>query len=216
MQERALAVPVDDGWGAAASEAGARVIRGRLLKFADWRWSAGKEAEAIEDGTQLVALSTVAAWVRWEGGKPVEYRTREPGRRLPDRNEIGHLEEATWEQGPGGGPRDPWQQTRMVYLADPGTGELFTFSTSSGGGRNAVIDLADNIARMRFAHPRAVPLIELRSAEMKTKFGNKSRPVFKIVGWKGASDAAEQATSEPQLLAAGTSARRAMDDEIPF
>src|SRR5215475_9769930 len=94
MQKRKqnkLTVPAgNDGWADAASEAAERTIRGTLLKFSDWRWTAGKEATEIETGTKLVALATQAGWVRWEDSKPVEYRMREPGRRLPDRDELGY------------------------------------------------------------------------------------------------------------------------------
>ena len=75
----------------------------------------------------------------------------------------------------------------MVYLVDPDTAEAYTFSTSSWGGREAVIELGDTIARMRRAHPDAVPIVELRAREMPTKFGKKSRPVLKITGSKSAS-----------------------------
>ena len=37
-------IPADDGWDDAAGEASERTIRGHLLKFADWRWTLGKEA----------------------------------------------------------------------------------------------------------------------------------------------------------------------------
>jgi hypothetical protein len=170
QERRAALTPVtDDGWSDAANEAAERTIRGTLLKFADWRWTAGKEAAPLKDGTRLVALATAAMWVRWEDGKPVEYRVREPGKRLPYRGELSHLDESEWEEGPNGEPIDPWRNTRLVYLVDPQTAEAFTFSTSSWGGRGAVCDLGDQIARMRKAHPNAVPIVELRSAEMPTK-----------------------------------------------
>jgi hypothetical protein len=70
VQKLATPPPANDGWNDAAQEAGERTIRGTLLKFADWRWTAGKEATPIEDGTKLVALATAAMWVRWENGKP--------------------------------------------------------------------------------------------------------------------------------------------------
>jgi hypothetical protein len=73
----------DDGWSDAAAESAERVLKGTLLKFADRMWSAGKEGTPIEDGRQLVALSTAAGWVRWTGGKPSEYLMRQPGRSLP-------------------------------------------------------------------------------------------------------------------------------------
>src|SRR5262245_11196466 len=193
--------PADDGWSDAASEAAERTIRGTLLKFADWRWTSGKEATPVEDGTKLVALATTAGWVRWENGKPAEYRMRQPGRRLPDREELGHDDESEWEEGPGGDPKDPWQNTRWVYLVDPVTAEAFTFTTSSWGGRGAVTELGDQIARMRSVHPDAVPIVELRAAEMPTKYGRKSKPVFKVVGWKSASGGEQAAPVERQITA---------------
>jgi hypothetical protein len=220
MQQRPAAVPpTDDGWGDAAAEASERTIRGTLLKFADWRWTAGKEATPVADGTKLVALATVAMWVRWENGKPSgEYRMREPGRRLADREELGHLDESLWSRDPNGEPQDPWQNTRYVYLVDPSTAAAFTFSTSSWGGRGAVSDLGDQISRMRTVHADAVPIVELRAAEMPTKYGRKSKPVFKIVGWKTA-DAEKAAPIERQIApqeAKQKIVRREMDDEIPF
>ena len=209
--------PASDGWNDAAQEAGERTIRGTLLKFADWRWTAGKEATPVENGTKLVALATVAMWVRWEDSKPVEYRFREPGRRLPDREELGHDDESLWDKGPGGEPQDPWRNTRLVYLIDPSTAEAFTFSTSSWGGRSAVIDLGDQIARMRSVHPDAVPIVELRAMEMPTKYGKKSKPAFKVVGWK----TADQGSMPAELQITVQQAKREVDeaemaDEIPF
>lgn len=139
-------IPAGDGWDDAAAEAGERVIRGALLKFNDRRWTRGKEAVPIADGTRLVALATAAMWVRWEEGKPVEYRVRRPGERLPERKELGYDDEREWPNGPGGEPQDVWQNTRLIYLTDPDTAEAFTFSTSSGGGRSAVVELGDHCA----------------------------------------------------------------------
>src|SRR4051794_2549929 len=118
---RAPTLPTDDGWGDAATEASEQIVRGTLLKFTDWRWTAGKEGSQAADGTPLVALATAAAWVKWEDGKPSRYIVREPGRRLPDRGELGDLDETKWDDGPDGSPRDPWHSTRFVYLVDPRT-----------------------------------------------------------------------------------------------
>ncbi len=94
-------------------------------------------------------------WVRWEDGRPVEQLVRRPGERLPERENLSHTNEDEWPTGPGNEPQDPWQNTRLVYLVDPDTAEAFTFSTSSWGGRSAVIELGDQISRMRAAHPDA-------------------------------------------------------------
>jgi hypothetical protein len=174
----------DDGWNDVATEAYQRAVRGVLLKFADWNWTRGKEAEPIEKGTQLVATGTAAAWVKWAGGKPVETRLRQPGTPMPEREDLGDSDQEQWELGPDKKPRDPWANTRFVYLISPDTAEAFTFSTSSWGGREAVINLGDAIARMRSAHPNAMPIVALEAAPMPTKFGRKSKPIFKIIGWK--------------------------------
>jgi hypothetical protein len=94
--------------------------------------------------------------------------------------------------------------------------EAYTFSTSSWGGRGAVTDLGDQITRMRTVHADAVPIVELRAAEMPTKYGRKSKPVFKVCGWKTAD---KPAPVERQISAA--KAKREideseMDDEVPF
>jgi len=183
----------DDGWGDAAEEANERIIRGTFLKFADWRWTAGQEGRLIPEGTKMAAMGTAAAWVRWEGGKPVEYIVRKAGERLAEREELSHTDEMGWEAGPDNKPRDPWQNTRFVYMVDPATAEEFTFSTSSMGGIAAVSGLGGPIQRMRMARPGAVPIVELRSQDMKTKFGKKSKPWLKIVDWVGGKP------QEPQL-----------------
>jgi hypothetical protein len=209
-------IPVGDGWADAAVEASERMIRGKLLKFADWRWTIGKEATPVADGTRLVALATAAMWVRWEDGKPVEQLVRRAGERLPEREKLSHTNEDEWPIGPGDEPQDPWQNTRLVYLVDPDSAEAFTFSTSSYGGRAAVIDLGDTIARMRTAHPDAAPIVELRSAEMPTKHGRKSKPVLKVAGWKNIS-ARPTETAKPveRIRPIITSGRQALASPEP-
>ena len=75
-------VQADDGWADAAAENAERVIKGTLLKFGEWRWTKGKESTEVEAGTALIALGTAAGWVKWYGGKPIEYLMREPGKQV--------------------------------------------------------------------------------------------------------------------------------------
>jgi hypothetical protein len=206
----------EDGWSDAAAEAAERVIKGTLLKFADWNWSRGKESVPVEIGTTLVALNTAAGWVKWRDDKPVEYKMREPKRRLPDREELGDLNEDDWQAGKDGKPKDPWQSTRFVYLVDPVTAEAFTFSTSSWGGRSAVSDLADQIQRIRCAQPGAVPVVELQAAPMLTKFGKKSKPWLKVVDWRFPSAPAPAEPEPPLLPSSNGAAAKAIDDKVPY
>jgi len=227
MKNLAIA-QADDGWGDAAAENSERVIKGTRLKFNDRHWTKGKEGTEVEKGTALAALSTTAALVKWANGKPIEYRMRQPGGRLPEREELGDLDECQWEVGPDGNPKDPWQNTRFVYLVDPTTAEAYTFSTSSWGGRQAVADLADQIQRMRCGRPGAVPIVELDVAPMPTKFGIKSKPFFKVIDWHGGEPRAidppggEPGNGGPTPALVGnktttsTVTSKALDDEVPF
>jgi hypothetical protein len=228
MKNNLTTMQTNDGWGDAAAENVERVIKGTLLKFADRRWTTGKEGTEVKKGTALVALSTAIGWVKWANGKRIEYRMRQEGRRLPNRNELGDLDDSEWEVGPDGNPKDPWQLTRFVYLVDPITAELYTFSISSWGGRQAVADLGEQIQRMRCGRPGAVPVVELDVAPMPTKFGIKSKPFFKVIDWRGGEPRAieppggepRNGASAPALVEnktnASTVTSKALDDEIPF
>jgi hypothetical protein len=218
IKDNAPLAPINshDGWGDAAADAADRMLRGTLLKFADGQWTTGKEGNAVKQGLRLVALATSHAWVKWSSGAPSEYKVRQPGESLPERDELGDTDEAQWEAGPDGKPRDPWQNTRFVYLVDPKTQEAFTFSTSSWGGRGAIIDLADQIQRKRFSSSCIVPEVELHSAPMQTKFGRKSRPVFKVVAWRNSVDDDDEGQPKPGPKLVASNKNADMDDTIPF
>jgi hypothetical protein len=215
-------VQTDDGWADAAAENAERVIKGTLLKFGDWRWTKGKEGTEVEAGTTLVSLGTTAAQVKWYDGKPVEYLIRQPGKKLPDRDELGDLDKTKWEVGPDGQPKDPWQNTRFVYLVDPVCAEAYTFVTASWGGRQAVNDLAEQIQRVRYARPGASPLVELQAEPWLTKFGRKSKPFFKVVDWRGGEPdmidrhGGRPRNGGPTPALVEASASKSIDDEIPF
>ena len=209
-----------DGWSDAAAEADARWIQGILVLFADWQWTQGSEKTLMEKGRKFVAVGVRSVWVRWENGKPVDYRTALPGHHLlPSRETLGYLTEAEWEIDARGNAKDPWANTRYVYLLDPETAEMRTFSTHTVGGRRCVEDLASAIQRMRFEHPGATPVVELDAAPMPTQHGRKSRPVLKIVGWKFPTAKVVDAVPASPALALAPSATVApsdMNDEIPF
>jgi hypothetical protein len=214
-------VPVDasdDGWSNAAAEAEARWIQGTLVLFADWQWTQGSEKTLIEKGRKLVAVAVRSVWVRWENRKPVDYRPALPGHHLlPSRESLGHLNKGEWEIDARGDPKDPWANTRYVYLLDPETAEMRTFSTHTVGGRRCVEDLASAIMRMRFEHPGATPIVELDAAPMSTQHGRKSQPVLKIVGWKFPIAKVIDAVPESRVSApSATVAPADMNDEIPF
>ena len=104
----------------------------------------------------------------------------------------------TWPLDLSGNPSAPWKLTYLVYLMDVDSGETLTFSTSTSGGKIAIGDLTQQIKSMRGMQPGAMPIVELSSVQMSTKFGKKPRPFFKIVSWRNRASADEQ---PPQLEA---------------
>jgi hypothetical protein len=207
--------PSSDGWDDAARDAADRLLKGQLIKFADWRWTIGKEKLAVEASRRFMALATTALWQRWEDGEVVERIQRQPNRRLPEREELSHQDKSLWPLF-AGEPQDPWQNTRYVYLVDTKTQEDLTFSTASWGGRAAVADLGEQIERMRLVHPDAVPIVELHAREMPTKFGPKSKPYFKVVGWMTRDNAPIPAVERKVSPQEAKRLVDKMDDEIPF
>jgi hypothetical protein len=213
------AIQTDDGWDDAAAENAERVIKGTMLKFSDGRWTKGTGIE-VKEGTALVALATAAGWVKWYEGKPAEYLMRQRGKKLLDRDELSDPEGCgTWETGPDGEPKDPWQNTRFIDFVDPVSAEAFTFVTASWGGRHAVNDLAAQIQRVRYGEPGASPLVELRAEPWVTRFGRKLRPCFRVIDWRGGEPSRHgggprNGGSTPAMVEGSTV--RSIDEEVPF
>jgi hypothetical protein len=205
---------LDDGFSV-QENLSSSYIQGKMLKFIDGRFVVDKAEELPTDST-LVALNVITCWVHWENGKPIDHRVTQPGQQHPDRDELPDQDESLWPPGLNGEPEDVWKDTRYLHLIDPQTGADFTFVTDSYGGRRGVGNLKSQIYYVRMAHPAALPVVQLASAPMKTRFGLKKRPEFKVVGWRGrqqraAVQAIEEKPCEPQKEFV-----EPLDDDIPF
>jgi hypothetical protein len=113
-------------------------IIGSLLRFAKGDWLEGKDgAECQEEQLVAVLPSLLHGCVRWQGGKPVEQimGLLAEGFQPPKRSELGYDDEALWESGDDGRPRDPWQSTVYLPMVSVDGGTVYTFSSSSDGGR---------------------------------------------------------------------------------
>ena len=73
---------------------------------------------------------------------------------------------------------------------------------------------------MRRRKPGAVPIIELQSRQMKTKYGSKPRPHFQIKGWRLIGDDQPGMRDEQPMMTAtddnGVAEVNGYDDNIPF
>jgi hypothetical protein len=225
----------DDGFNDAATDFQSNMLRGQLLKCSDGHWLVGREGTPLEPNIRMVAIGAGMAWVRWHNNQPVQNLVRKPGEKMKERSELqppkpnendgafqfGH----EYELAQDGRVKDPWQNTRFLWLTDPRTAALYTFSTSSWAGRDAVAGLGDQIVRMRMARPGVSPVLEFESGPLQTKFGRKFKPVLKIVGWVGDSQSPLRvgetplrgnATQQQQIGHAPAIISDMNDDEIPF
>jgi hypothetical protein len=207
---------MEDGFSVQEKSSGTMIV-GKLLKFLDGRYIADK-TETLPADTTLVAVGVITVWTHWVDGKPVEHRVTQPGQLHPEREDLPEQDESKWPPGLNDEPSDPWRDTRYLHLIDPQTGADYTFTTDSFGGRRGVGELKSQIANVRFAHPSAVPVVQLGSVPWKTKFGTKQRPSFKVIGWRGKQESppiqvVEQRKQEqPRKL----QAEEPLNDKIPF
>jgi hypothetical protein len=204
----------DDGWS--DIEVDDRVIQGALAKCVDGHWSTKDGATPPK---QLLALATTTVLQLWEDKMPVETIIKRSGQPWPDVDELNaKIPEENWEIGLDGEPRPPWQKQFVVYLLDPNSAAKFTFANGTVGARIAVANLKDQIKWMRAMRgDNVVPLVELSNKPMKTKFGQKLRPDFKIVGWRNLGVGLSKEAAPLQIgSVAPPSIGEEMRDSIPW
>jgi hypothetical protein len=65
---------------------------------------------------------------------------------------------------------------------------------------------------MRSVHPTATPVVALEASAMPTRYGRKSKPVFKIVDW----NATDTGNKEDQIIEHAAPLTLSDDEECPF
>jgi hypothetical protein len=166
-------------------------IVGRLLKFTKFgEFRAGQEEEQIDVGTRMAAhmSSLCVGFQKWADSRPAD-RVMGPvaqGYVPPKRDELGDTDKSRWDTFDDGRPRDPWQFTNTIVLVDMETGDLFTFSTASRGGLDAIGQLALKYGERLRQHPDDAPVVELGCSSYQhsdRKIGEVRIPVLKLVDW---------------------------------
>lgn len=181
-------------------------IVGKLLKFSKGDYLVGEDNDEVEEGTQYVANmdELMVGWIRWEDGKPTDQimgRVSE-GYQAPKRNTLGDDDKTKWEVDEQGRERDPWQFSNYLILKTPGeAGEdaLFTFTTSSRGGLNAIGELCKAYGKAMRQKPDELPIISLKvgSYQHSNKaYGRIKYPIFEVSGWAPKAEFAEALADE--------------------
>jgi hypothetical protein len=178
-------------WLEYGAAVGASDIVGDLLKFSKGDFLAGQDNREIAPGTRLIANmdSLEVGWIRWEDNRPAD---RQMGRcaegfKPPKRNELGDNDKSLWALDDSGSPRDPWQFSNHLVLADPeDDGQIYTFATSSKGGLTAIGALCSTYGQAMRQHPDEWPIVELdvgSYAHSNKSYGRIKFPIFEVVGW---------------------------------
>jgi hypothetical protein len=202
-------------------------IIGTLLKYVKGDWLAGKDGDEVPLGTEMVAAMHLlqSGFIRWEDNKPVENLMgfRSEGFVPPERNTLGHHDKSTWRDF-NGQLQDPWQRTDVLLMADVTTGEVYTYSPSSGGGLQAIKNLSRDYGSHMRTNPDEIPVIKLSSTSYQHKqFSKVYKPVLELVGWRDlndvsfevADDEAEEPAPAPRAVAAKPAPRVAPKAKAP-
>lgn len=171
------------------------VIVGTLLKFSKGDWLVGQDREEMaRDELVAVVPGVVHGWVRWEDNKPAEQimGPMVEGFAPPKRSTLGHDDESQWELGANGKPRDPWQVTVYLPMCSLDTTEVFTFATSSDGGkRHAIAPLCREYGTHIRAHPNELPVVKLDQdsyAHSDRSIGRVKYPTLPVLRWVAAKE----------------------------
>jgi hypothetical protein len=174
---------------AAASVRGRTSFDGTILRFKSGDWTAGKDNINMND-EELIALvdHLMFGWCKWQDGKPVDYHVGLARERFkpPHRGELGDNDTSKWERR-SNERKDPWQLTYYVPLADPRTAQLYWFSTTTDGGKDAWADLSDAYADSQDCQDTVgkLPRVALCFDSYIGQHGGKVyKPIFKILGFE--------------------------------
>jgi hypothetical protein len=181
----------------------------KLLKFIKGKYKVGDGEVPL--GTQYVGHPNqlTYCWIKFRDKKVVERRMGKAVEKWlpPEREELDDKDQATWEKGLDGKPKDPWSFQHLLPFEHLESGEVVIFVTQSTGGKIATEELVREYARrLKRKGTRALPIVHLASKDMPTRsFGDVPRPYFEIDGWEDApaGDAKESAANE-------------LNDRIPF
>ena len=199
-----------DPYAAFANEAGPMIV-GQLLTCKKGVWGIGRDEDPVPEGARYLLLvpTMMRGMVKWMGGTVADAKMGfvKDNFLVPHRYSLGDLDEATWEKGPDGEPRDPWSKSYLVQLVElsPPHGDL-TFSSGSYGARLACQEICRVYSEEGPAQPDVFPVLELTTKSRVTKsFGKIPGPWFTVHGWASLEDVKagrKAGASKPKATAA--------------
>ena len=167
----------DDGFAGAQSS---RLIKGVCLRWNDRNHWHDRDGLAVPLEMLLLGIREVLQ--RFNDGS-AELIDNKP---LPSPEDLNAtIPKDEWRIGIDGKPEAPWQHTVAFYLANPATGETYTFASATTGAHMAFEHIRDAVTNMRALRgAKVLPLVRLSERPMKTKHGLRTRPHLEPIGWK--------------------------------
>lgn len=182
-----------------------------FLKYNKGEFLYGMDAEVLPLGTRLVPdmASLAVGQIKWsDSGEVVEQRIGLVADCAAVRREdVGDHDEDLWPRDEDGKRSDPWSPVRNLPMKDPNTGTEFVFTTSSGGGNQALVRFTGQWRRQYTDNPGKLPVMEIGSDSYPHRtYGKVHFPVFRLVSWETEEDLKNGKESDAAAF---------LDDEIP-
>jgi hypothetical protein len=163
---------------------------GRLLKFTKGEYLVGRDGEECPE-KELVALmpGLLTGFIRWEDNVPAEHKMGllMSGFVTPARSALSHHEKDMWPIDNSGKPRDPWQESNYLPAISVNAETIYTFATSSDGGRRrAIVPLCREYGTHIRLHPDELPVFGLEQdsyMHSDRSIGRVKHPLFPIKRW---------------------------------
>jgi hypothetical protein len=188
-------------------------IEGVFVKYKDSKFIA-RDGAILTEEMCFLGLGTLTAVQRFENGFPTVIWPDEKGL-LPDPETLNEtIPEEQWPDGLNGQKDAPYKYVHRVVLLNIADASTYTTCNSTVGQRIAVKRLEERVRNMRMLRgARVTPVIQLASAPMRTQWGERPRPEYRVVDWRiiddGSTPAAIEHNPDPTSGGSGVAAAAA-------
>ena len=173
---------VSDGFDGVDDGGTRSIIKGAKLKFSKTEEWIGEDDDVIPPDREFIVVELAKVTQKWIDDKPAETRILAPDEYFPDTEKLNAEAPPEEWRDKFGKQVGPWQNSIVAYLLDPKTMEGFTWPTSTAGGFRAIDELKGHVRRARMMQGANVyPVVTLADTHMRTQFGGRQRPQFKVV-----------------------------------
>ena len=164
-----------------------------FLKFVKGEFLHGMDAEVLPLGTRLVPdmARLAVGQIKWgDSGEVLEQRIGlVADYEAVRREDVGDHDEDLWPRDENGKRSDPWSPVRMLPMKNPVTCVEYVFTTSSGGGNQAIVKFTSRWRRQLDDNPGRLPVLEIGADSYPHRtYGKVHYPVFHLVGWETEED----------------------------